>query len=163
MKYFVIFVSLIFLHSCSGNRSVSVDSYETIRYKESKIDGNKSIRLDYLFNIPKGGSIYKEYAPPGDRYYVEYRVSYADSAIIYISNNNWNGSRINYKNRYDIGTKDIVRKENDTLYLGGVQKNGKYWKENISNEITVGYFGVSKAGKEKFDKALNSVRVFKKN
>lgn len=162
MKYLVVIASILFYSSCSSSRAIIEKTYETIHYKEKKIVGGVFVRLNYLFDIPKGSRIHKEYSVPGDDYAVEYRLTYPDSTTLYISSSTLNGSRLNYENRFNAGIKRLARSQNDTLHLGGIQKNGKYWRENVSDEIIAGYINVDKQSREKFDKALASVRLARK-
>lgn len=114
---------------------------------------------DYLLDIPKGGILTK--VNTGD-YFREYRIKYPDSSIIYIMNDSRGGSRLNLINRFEKNIKAIIRRaESDTLDFGGIQKDGKHWKEKFVGEIVVGYVNAMPDSIEKFEKALSSLRKVK--
>ena len=134
------------------------DGFDIIKFKEKLYIGGKTISQAYLISVPKGGILRK--VPTGDSF-KEYRISFSDSSIVYITNDNWSGSRLNFENRYNNNIKTINKKsENDTLILVGVQGNGRLWKEKFVGDIVVGYFNVKPEEKEKFDQSLSTVRKY---
>lgn len=153
---------VLLMFSCTTSKKLVGDGLETIRFKEKTSYGSKLIEQDYILKVPLHGVLRKEQGYPGDDYYVEYRITYSDSSVLYIGNNTWSGSRLNYKNHYDEGINAIRReRRDDSLYFGGLQKDGRYWKENFLGSIVVGYVNVKEEEKEKYDKSVQSVRINK--
>ena len=141
---------LFFLISC---RSANMhDDYSLIRFKEKLINGKNEKLQDYIIEVPKGGRLIKaDYEFTGD-FHMEYRIYYSDSSIFYIGNSNWTGSKLNIANRFNIGIEGINKKhENDSLYFSGIQKDGRYWKEEFLGDIIVGYINVNP------EKKLNTI------
>lgn len=70
----------------------------------------------------------------------EYRFKYKNGAIAYVTSDVWYGSELNYGNRLSVG-HDSYNKGGllDTIKLGGLQKNGLFWSEQIIGDIMVGY------------------------
>ena len=147
------------LFSCGSSKRLINEDYSRIRFNEKVASGSTSKTQDYIFEVPKGGKLSKgSYDFTGD-YHTEYRIMYPDSSILYIGNDNWSGSKLNVINRVEAGIRGInKRNENDSLYFEGVQKNGRYWKENFLGDIIVGYVNVKQEDKEKYDKSVQSIR-----
>lgn len=115
----------------------------------------------YILEIPKRGKIDKNAVLTGD-YKSEYRIIYPDSSIIYITNDEWNGSRLNIQNRMAIGINGYTKKTlTDTIEVHGVQENGRYWKELILNDIVVGYYNLPEEHKQLFDEVLTKIKRVK--
>ncbi len=106
-------------------------------------------------SIPKGFTVDKEDYNPE---FKEIVYTYEDSAKIYISDNALSGSSLNGDNKLRQGITSIKRENlNDSIYMEGLQDNGKYWKENILNDIVVGYVNVPESRKNEFDVAISSI------
>ena len=99
LKIFILTLSLL---SCINTRKL-IEGCDVVRFKEKAQEGNSSL-LDYLLDVPIGGYL-KKIKTGGS--FVEYRIEYKDSSIIYIMNDNWGGSRLNYENRYNSNIKAI--------------------------------------------------------
>ena len=88
----------------------------------------------------------------------EYRFSYPDSSIFYITTDVWSGSRINFQNRdragYDIYRRD---KPSDTLVVSGQMQSKKFWKEQIMGNYAYGYSNADKDKKKLFDQSGKSI------
>lgn len=80
------------------------------------------------------------------------------SGIAYVSSDVWYGSALNFDNRMKIG-HDAYTKEStmDTILLGGIQDNGRYWVERIIGDYMVGYVNTDSVLKEKFEVAFASI------
>lgn len=149
-------ILIFFSFSCNTTKKINED-YTIIKFRESFPSGNKTILQKYNIEVPRFGKLTKgTYDFTGD-YHSEYRIVYVDSSILYIGNDNLNGSKLNVVNRVNIGVRGITKNLNDSLYLEGVQENGRYWKESILGEIVIGYVNVKKIERDKFDKALQSL------
>ena len=152
IKYFIV---TFYLLSCASSKK-SIDGYDLVRFKEKIFSESKSVIQDYLLDVPKSGELKK--INTGDSF-IEYRVQYKDSSVIYILNDGLSGSRLNYENRYNNNIKAVNRKSNyDTLTFGGTQKNGNYWKESFLGEIVIGYANAKPTKKEEFEKSLLTLR-----
>lgn len=57
--------------------------------------------------------------------------------------------------KFEFMDQDSVRL--DTLLLSGQDKNGLFWKEILTKEISIGYLNVPKYMKKTFDKALSTL------
>jgi hypothetical protein len=155
IKYIILISCFL---SCTSSKRL-IHDYDIIRFKERVPAGNKSVLQDYLLDVPKGGTIKK--INSGDNY-KEYRIEYPDSSIIYIMNDKWSGSRLNFSNRYEMNIKAINRKsDQDTLAIGGIQKDKRHWKEKFAGEIVVGYVNAIPNNVEKYEIALSSLRKTK--
>jgi hypothetical protein len=150
------------LVSCNSSKKLINSEYLVIRFNEKLPDRNKTIVQDYHLEVPVGGKLIKGKNDFTGDYHSEYRIIYADSSILYIGNDNWHGSRLNIVNRANKGIRGINKQYvTDSLYFEGVQFDGKYWKENILNDIVVGYVNVKPDEKSKYDKATHSVKPYK--
>ena len=137
---------------------ISCGSYQDLKkvsYKANTFENPQESTSFDLF-IPKN---YQKEVKEFD-HSLENRFIYDDSSIIFLSNDKWSASRVNDKNRLDKEVQDKILHRNattDSIYLSGQQKDGRYWKENILNDIVVGYLNVSKERKEEFDKAIATI------
>ena len=150
------------IFSCSTSNKIINAEYQIVRFKE-KIPNKGELKVqDYLFDVLRGGKLIKGKHDFTGSNYAEYRIIYPDSSILYIGNDTWHGSRLNLNNRVGKGINGINRKNlTDSLYFEGVQLDGRYWKENILNDIFVGYVNVKPDEKRKYDEAIKSVRLYK--
>lgn len=105
--------------------------------------------------IPKGYS--KKFIE--NEGFCEYRFTFKDGAIVYISSDVWYGSSLNFENRHFVG-HESYNKESvlDTIVLEGVQANSKYWSEQIIGDIMVGYVNASVEKRALFEEAFSSIR-----
>lgn len=150
---------IVVLFSCSNKIH---QKFKLVKFNETIERGSKSVPLNLTMEVPKGGKLRKgTYDFTGD-YHVEYRITFLDSSILYIGNSNETGSRLNIVNRVAVGI-DALYKDHalDSLYLGGKQSNGRFWKENILGNFIVGYVNVPFSRKDQFDKALTTIKKAK--
>lgn len=147
---------ILILFSCSNKIH---QGFKFIKFNEAIEQGSKSVPLNLTIEVPKGGKLIKgTYDFTGD-YHVEYRITYPDSSILYIGNNNETGSRLNVVNRVAIGINALYKDHPlDSLYFEGKQTNDRVWKENILGDFIVGYVNVPFDKKQEFDKALLTVK-----
>ena len=105
--------------------------------------------------LPKRGKKKKIY-PQNGEIYVEYQISYPDNSTFYITNDIWNGSRLNVDNLIEIGINGHTKESLlDTVsYQGG---ENQFWKEQFLGEIVVGYVNASPSKKEAFENAIASI------
>jgi hypothetical protein len=112
----------------------------------------------YYLDVPKGGKFQK---PPFKRmteHAEERRVLYRDSSLIYIVNEPIFGAKLNLINCWGIGRGPHGRRGYDSISYSGLQKDGRYWRQDFVGKIAIGYINVSKENKELFDKALATLR-----
>jgi len=150
MRNYILPLLILVFISCGSYQNLKKVSYKANTFENPQ----ESTSFD-LF-IPKN---YKKEVKEFD-HSLENRFTYDDSSIIFLSNDKWSASRINDKNRLDKETQGKILHRNattDSIYLSGQQKDGSYWKENILNDIVVGYLNVPKERKEEFDKAIASI------
>jgi hypothetical protein len=148
------FLFLYLFLGCTANKKVASD-FDRVNYNGYFIVNGKTVEKSFQLKIPNGGVLQKLRDMDG---YDEYRINYSDSSVIYITNNSWSGSRLNYKNRFDAGIKTISRSENDTLRINGVQQNGRLWEERFVGQVVVGYVNLKPKNKTVFDEALSTLQ-----
>ncbi|WP_436516590.1 hypothetical protein [Ekhidna sp. To15] len=90
--------------------------------------------------------------------FCEYRFSYKDGSIFYISTNTYSGSKLNYPNRLrdNIATYSVNRTENDTIKNSGIYER-QHWLESINGSYVVGY--VNAPDTLKFFNVIQSVEL----
>lgn len=136
-SYLMIF---LFFFSCK----VASVSSKRVTFKDKFVYYGKVIDQKYSVNVPKNGILKKDrYNFTGeDR--LEYRIVFPDSSVFFINNNFEKISRLNMVNMYELGINSLRKKQElDTLQYKGVQKNGKFWKEQYFGSIVIGYSNVS--------------------
>lgn len=152
--YIVLFGFLLF--SCATTKTINT---KKVVYKSKFLTESIEKPFEeraYSFYLPKG---FKKDDNDFNSEYNEVVFKYPNDVIFYITDNAIGGSSLNGNNKLNEGITSIIReKENDSLYLKGKQKDGKFWKENILNDIVIGYLNVSKEDKEKFDKAISTLK-----
>ncbi|WP_143255069.1 hypothetical protein [Alkalitalea saponilacus] len=110
----------------------------------------------YFLDVSKGFICYKII---DDEHYIEYRLAYNDSSIIYITNDDKSGGAINIFKEKKYG-KDVSLKIllNETLDLNG-EYMGRYWREKKESNVVVGYINVLPQDIEKFNIILSTLRM----
>jgi len=149
--YFLTIIILLFiLFSCNKNIRKIILTTSDSNGKMGK----------YIAYIPKGYKMVTIKANGESGTNKEY--CYPDSSIIYLSDNRL--VDFNYYNlsdakllvrKFEFMDQDSVRL--DTLLLSGQDKNGLFWKEILTKEISIGYLNVPKYMKKTFDKALSTL------
>lgn len=145
-----IYISLIALFLFSGC------STTTVKYKCKTYENPQEYSI-FTAKIP---SKFKRVEKFYDNSYEVFFV-YNDSSVIFFSNNKWSGSQNNKPNRIDSKLQDSIifkKSLSDSIYLSSQQKNGKLWKENVLNDVIIGYKNVSSEDKGRFDIALKSIK-----
>lgn len=93
--------------------------------------------------------------------FCEFRFTYPDSSVFYLSSDIYRGSRANFANvkTKNIDTYMVNRRLEpiDTIKNYGIQSDGKYWLEYILGDYVVGYSNASPKRKPEFDSAIESV------
>lgn len=155
---------VLVLTSCSANKQQV--GRDTVKLK-FKLTAKHVIRkattsiyiAKYTINVPKKGLVKHGHIYTGDSD-EEYQIHYSDSSIIYISNDEWNGSALQNKNLLDIGASRHHRQHLfDTLYFNGIQTNGLCWADKVLGELGIGYLNVNSESKQKYDHALNTIQL----
>ena len=157
MKKTVVYLLVGCLAYCCATTQIEGFKYikYTSEFQTSSVEKPFKVKTYTMF-IPKGFTIDKEDFNPE---YKEVVYNYPNSIKVYITDNTLGGSSLNGDNKLDKGITTI-RRENmqDSIYMSGQQKDNKYWKENILNDIVVGYLNVPENRKEEFDKAMASLK-----
>jgi hypothetical protein len=111
--------------------------------------------LRYSMEVPLG---YKLSKTTDDHGYIENRLLYPDSSIIYITNDDKSGGAVNAIKVKEYGQGIYLKiLSSDTLDISG-NEAGKYWREQKVNKVVVGYINVLPDKKEQYDKALATLR-----
>ena len=146
---------LPFITNCASNKEDS--SLKKVLYNSefptSSANGSFEKR-NFEMYIPKGYNLIDEdYNPEFKEVVYEY-----EQGSIYITDNNLAGSPLNGDNKRANDISIVKRLSlTDSVYMNG-KNNDLYWKENILNDIVVGYFNVSNENKKVFDEALSSIK-----
>lgn len=96
--------------------------------------------------------------------FCEYRFINKDKSIIYVSSDIYRGSRLNYKNLHDVGMDGYYPKRtmfSDTIKNQGKDAQNLYWLEHVLGDVVIGYRGVSKENKPKYDTIISSLKRLK--
>jgi hypothetical protein len=139
-KYIIVFLFV----SCSTTKNMT-------HVKYNSYVGNTALKL--RMEIPKG---YKQIILERGTD-LEKQYWYPDSSVIYITSD-----LISYLNNDNIratgrsGDRDFLL---DSLTLGGIDKNGLYWKDIKMKKMCVGYVSVPKSKKKQFEDALKSIKI----
>lgn len=157
-KIVILIISLTFTLACASikNQTYKKVTYKTVTPKSSSIAHEKK---KYTFLLPIGFKINKEDFNPE---FKEVVYTYNDNTKFYITDNIFSGSPLNGNNKMNNGIKSIIRKSiSDSIYMKGKQKDGRFWKENVLNDIVIGYLNVPKEKRKEFDKAILSLKKIK--
>jgi hypothetical protein len=135
---------LVLIFSCKSTQGVNI-TYQTNSIK-AKVEIPDNFKKEI---IEKGQD-------------VEYRFSYSDLSMIYITDES-STPELNYNN-IDNDTTAIQKNflasmENDTLTLEGKDKSGRFWKNKKLKNISIGYLNVPEVRKSEFDKAISSIKI----
>jgi hypothetical protein len=122
----------------------------------SKNDGEE--RFTYYLEVPKGGRFQKPPFKLMTEHAEELRVLYQDSSLIYLVNEPIFGAKLNLINCWGIGGVPHDRKANDTITYQGIQKDGRYWRQDFIGSIAIGYINVPEEKKEAYNTALSTLR-----
>ncbi len=155
-KVFLILMVFSFTMTC---KTSDIVGFKDVKYTTDFLTSSKEEPFKektYVISIPKGFKIDKEDFNPE---YKEIIYNYENGMKIYITDNTMGGSALNGDNKLAQGITVIKRKSlRDSIYMKGKQKDGyRYWKENILNDVVIGYLNVSKERKAEFDKSIASI------
>lgn len=146
-KIYILPIVLLLLFSCSTT---------TVIYKCKTYEKPQEYSI-FKAKIPtRFKKVEKFYDNSYEVFYV-----YSDSSIIFFSNNKWSGSQNNILNRIESKLQDTItfkKSLTDSIYLSNAQKDGKLWKENVLNDVIIGYKNVYPQDKQKFDAAIKSIK-----
>jgi hypothetical protein len=118
---------------CATSRTAGTSTI-TLNFKNCGPDlSYKKMKL----SIPKG---YEKKKVLNDAF-CEYRFTYPNGAILYVSSNIYYGSALNYENRLSAGIKtySVDRSLNENIKNSGREDDDQYWMESIKNEYVTGY------------------------
>lgn len=141
------YLTLVFLGalSCGLNKEL-----RTVTFSPGK--GEKLVA-----EIPKG--YFLKYKTGGLDESHEYLYNYADSSLIYFTDQSNGGA--NYQNIRDADQYDKLFSHflaGDTITLQGIDNNGKYWKHRSLSNYSIGYLNVNQGNKEKFDSVISNAQ-----
>lgn len=133
-----IIVIFIFLNvSCKSFEIQDYKSFSVLKYIAAIAKFDYAEEKVFLIEIPKNGKLNKKISE-NHVTDVEYRITYPDSSILYITNSYFYDGELNLKNRIHSGIKNYHRENPfDTLSVQDVQENGLLWKEHILGDIAV--------------------------
>lgn len=124
---------------------MTVAACATVRY-----EGTSSVNLNFKNCGPDLGytkiklflpEIYKLKKVVDDHGFCEYRFTYSNGAVLYVSSNVYYGSSLNYQNRLSEGiiTYSENRSIGETIKNSGREEDGRYWLEWINANYVIGY------------------------
>lgn len=144
----------ILLGACASSLARQ-EKFTIVRMRSVEYEGDTQKEVTYLMDVPKGAKFTEVNLSHGK----EKRIEYRDGSILYISDDEWRGSGLNFSNRVSIGHysyhKEILY---DTLNNAGQQSDGNHWREYVVGQVVVGYVNIPKDRKELFDQALATIR-----
>jgi len=156
MRLIKIFIStLLIAGACSKYVVQTSVGFSKVNFKSLEyVDGNP-LEVSYHMEIPRG---YKT-VDASTNHSREKRFLYEDGSVIYMTDDEWRGSGLNFENLASIGISSY-HKNNvfDTLNNEGQQKNGSYWREYVAGQVVVGYTNLSSDKKKIYDQALATLR-----
>lgn len=137
MKHFLMI--FLFFFSCK----VASVSSKRVTFKDKFEYYGKEINQKYSVDVPKNGILKKSRYDFTGEDRLEYRIVFPDSSVYFINNNFDKISRLNMVNMYELGINALRKKQEfDTLQYKGIQKNGRFWKEQYLGSIVIGYSNV---------------------
>lgn len=162
----IISAILALIVGCSSQKDLV-----TVKYQPTKESQN------YYLDLPKNYS-FVQYSISNQ---IENQYIYNDSSFIYITNFKNTPNYFNVKSLgdsiadYRFQNEKLTSQINqfldstiiiplpDTIELKGVQANGLFWKDYKIGNVSVGYVNVPIENKSTFNKAINSIRLSKRN
>lgn len=148
----VMLVIMLTSHSTFAQKSGSVD------FNTFESDAANSNKITFCMDVPEG---YKRVKVQTDIHSgLENKVIYyQDSSLIYIGNNIYEGSILNFQNRLKAGFASFSKDSDlDTVKMSGLQSNGNFWREDVIGRVVIGYLNVPPDKKVEYDKALATLR-----
>lgn len=155
MKTLVIFIAIIAINGCSGYKDLKITTTNILDFRNCELAEKNYNYIEV--ELPKGFKK-KQTNIEG---FCEYRFSYKDKSVIYITTNIYKGSRLNYGNLYKIGIDGYNHRKtymSDTIKNNGKNSQNLYWLEHILGDIVVGYVDIPENRKEEFDKIILSIK-----
>lgn len=155
MKDFALMIFIVLVYvSCSSSSKVT-SRIKTYLFQMTTVSSDFENEQKIEIQLPKGKKT-KIY-PHNGKVYIEYQISYPDKSIFYVTNDIWNGSRLNVKNLVQIGINGHTKERLlDTISYSGGETN--FWKEQFIGDIVVGYNNASNSRKSEFEKAIKSIK-----
>lgn len=151
---YILTISILMISCASNQQNKNLKKVTYSSEFQTASVSNPFEKRTFTVMLPKGFSIDKEDFNPEFKEVV-YKYNHGS---IYITDNNLNGSPLNGDNKIASGITVVQRASlEDSLYIGGKNK-GLYWKENILNDIVIGYLNVPEYRKKDFDEAIASIR-----
>lgn len=135
-----VFVLVVVLMGCHVSKQGKTDYLisANLDFKECGSD----LRYEQIkLKIPKG---FKQNKFIDEHGFCEYRFSYRDESILYVSSNIYDGSSLNFKNRLNAGisTYSNNRGLNDSIVHYGKGVEGMYWMEWVGPDFAMGYLNM---------------------
>jgi hypothetical protein len=146
--------SLLFLN-CQKKNFLASNGNKLMKLKSVEYADVGFVKVAYYLFIPDNGNILAQRFQDIN----EMWAIYPDSSIIYLADDEWRGSSLNFSNLASQGVHSLNRRiVFDTLCHEGVQSNGRYWKQIILGQVALGYTNATPERKEAYDAALSSFR-----
>jgi hypothetical protein len=154
-----ILIIILFNFKCTTQKSVYKKNYVILDFKDCD---DKEKEYNFIkIDIPKE---LKKSKVTNDAF-CEYRFTCRDESVVYITSDVYRGSRLNFKNLYDIGVDGYYPRKttlSDTIKNEGKDTQNLYWSEYILGDVVVGYSKVPEINKEKYDTIISSIKRLKK-
>lgn len=153
-KFLILIIVLVNL-KCSTRKEAYTKDHIILDFKDcdSREKQYHFIQIDITKDFKKDKMINDGFC--------EYRFTNKDKSIIYISSDIYRGSRLNYKNLYDIGIDGYYPRKtvlSDTLKNQGKDSQNLYWLEYVLGDVVIGYTKVSEESKPKYDRIISSLK-----
>lgn len=125
-----------------------------------------NIQVEYAFHLPVGYNKTKSFhvkcTDVGGVGYIYY-YNYDDGSTLYISNASSPSPYTKQEQEIVGSVLTIILEEdpNRCIEQAGYIDGSGYYRDRQSHDICIGYYNVSEAKKEEFDRAINSLRAVK--
>lgn len=154
-----VLVIMLFNYKCATKEKVHTKNHLILDFKDCD---SKEKQYDFIqINITKD---FKKDKMINDAF-CEYRFINKDKSIVYVSSDIYRGSRLNYKNLYNIGIDGYYPRRtmfSDTIKNQGKDTQNLYWLEYVLGDVVIGYTRVSEENKQKYDTIISSLKRVKK-
>lgn len=137
---FFILVIMLFNYNCTTQKKIFAKNPTILDFKDCDIKEKEYsfIQIDITKDFKKS-KIFNDA-------FCEYRFTNKDKSVIYVSSDIYRGSRLNYKNLYDIGINGYYPQDislSDTVKNQGKDSQNLYWLEHILGDVVIGYAKVT--------------------
>jgi hypothetical protein len=151
----IIFLVGCILYSCRSSELKTI-KIKTVEVVDLTVEKYAEDVIVYHFKIPKTGFQNKSFK---SEHAAAIFFTYKDSSLIYFYEDQLSVTPniTNIEQTGGLKRKSLI----DTIYYGGIQRNGRVWQEQVLGEIIIGYRDVPPDRKKEFDTALASIKKVK--